>query len=70
MISEIKGLESLRELRILNLRVNHITKLAGLENLSKLDTILLNYNQITDFESLEHLKDLYITDTYSQKRVD
>jgi protein phosphatase 1 regulatory subunit 7 len=59
-ISEIKGLKSLTNLRILRLAHNNITRIEGLDNLTQLEELDLNDNQISLIEGLENLNNLRI----------
>ena len=58
MITEIKGLESLTNLRNLFLNSNKIEEIKGLETLTRLQTLYLDHNQIKDIKALAHLKNL------------
>ncbi len=57
-ISEIKGLESLNKLQVLNLSNNSIFEIEGLESLNELQVLKLSYNAIFEIEGLETLKNL------------
>lgn len=57
-ISEVKGLKSLNNLRILNLSGNKIKEIKGLENLFNLERLFLSNNQITEIKGLDTLQNL------------
>lgn len=57
-ISEVKGLESLKELQVLNLSNNSLSMIEGLETLRNLMTLELDSNEITEIKGLETLKNL------------
>ena len=57
-IEDIEGLNSLRELEILDLRGNKITEIKGLDNLVNLKELHLSVNRITDIIGLEKLNNL------------
>ncbi len=57
-IREIEGLDSLRDLKDLDLSHNQISEIKGLENLEKLKWLCLNDNQISEIEGLKNLKHL------------
>ncbi|TFF88170.1 MAG: hypothetical protein EU549_03520 [Promethearchaeota archaeon] len=57
-ISEIKGLETLKNSQELYLSGNEIDELQGLENLTTLKGLHLNENQITEIKGLEMLTNL------------
>ena len=57
-ISEIKGLESLNELQVLNLSYNSIFEIEGLETLKNLRELHLDSNRIVKIKGLEALKNL------------
>ncbi|MFX1314164.1 MAG: TIR domain-containing protein [Promethearchaeota archaeon] len=54
-ISEIKGLEKISNLRILNLNKNQITEIKGLDNLRILETLSLENNNISEIKGLDNL---------------
>jgi len=56
--TKIKGLDSLVNLRVLNLGYNQITDLKPLARLTSLENIYLSNNPITDIEPLEKLPNL------------
>jgi Leucine-rich repeat (LRR) protein len=51
MIVEICGLDSLRQLRVLNLEFNQIRVLAGLERLGMLEELYVAYNEIEEISN-------------------
>ncbi|MCJ7648947.1 MAG: leucine-rich repeat protein, partial [Candidatus Lokiarchaeota archaeon] len=57
-ITEIKGLETLKNLVNLNLNDNKLTEIKGLETLVNLETLYLDSNQLTDLHNLESLEKL------------
>ncbi len=57
-ISEIKYLEKLKNLKILNLSHNKISEIKRLENLKNLKSLNLSFNQITEIKGLETLSNL------------
>ena len=57
-ITEINGLENLKNLEYLNLKNNQITEINGLKNLKNLGSLNLENNQITEINGLENLKNL------------
>lgn len=54
LITRLKGLGSLKKLKILSIQSNRITKLEGLEVLEDLDQLYLSHNGIQKIEGLEH----------------
>lgn len=62
ILTEIKGLEYLINLKSLILSRNHILEIKGLQSLKKLTHLFLDHNQITEIKELENLinsKSLY-----------
>jgi Leucine-rich repeat (LRR) protein len=57
-ISEIKGMEKLKNLEILSLRLNQIKEIKGLDHLSNLKELYLSGNQIEKIKGLETLINL------------
>lgn len=57
-ISEIKGLDNLKQLEDIYLSHNEITEIKGLDCLPNLSHISLNWNQITEIKGLESLQNL------------
>jgi len=57
-ISEIKGIENLNQLQVLNLSSNSISETEGLEVLRNLSKLSLTSNHITKIKGIEALKDL------------
>ena len=57
-ISDIKGLSSLRDLEVLDLRGNKITEIKGLENLRNLQELILSQNKITNISGISKLNNL------------
>ncbi len=57
-INDIEGLDSLRDLKDLDLSHNQISKIEGLENLENLKWLCLNDNQISQIKGLENLENL------------
>lgn len=57
-IEDIKGLESLKDLEVLDLSNNEIIKIDGLSNLKKLKQLNLSFNRISEIENLENLINL------------
>lgn len=57
-VSEIIGLQELKNLTKLNLSNNNISEIKGLEKLIKLTELNLSYNNITDISGIENLKNL------------
>jgi hypothetical protein len=57
-ITEIKGLEQLKQLRKLSLHSNQITDIKGLKQLTQLQKLSLHSNQIADIKDLEQLTQL------------
>ena len=55
MITEIEGLDKLKELKVLNLSNNTIFSISGLFDCVQLQNLTLNKNYLSDFASLEHL---------------
>lgn len=63
LITEIKGLENLTNLHILDFRGNQITEIKGLETLINLTRLTLSNNQISKikgFEKLTNLQELWL----------
>jgi Leucine-rich repeat (LRR) protein len=61
-ISQIKGLENLENLVILNLRNNKISEIEGLENLRNLKRLDLSNNEIYEIKGLDNLSKLEFLD--------
>ena len=57
-LTDIKALETLTQLKHLNINNNQLTSLKGLENLTQLRFLGLNSNQLTDVKCLENLTQL------------
>jgi len=57
-ITDIEGLDSLRDLKDLDLSHNQISEIKGLENLENLKWLWLNDNQISEIKGLENLEHL------------
>lgn len=57
-ISDIEGLDSLKDLKELDLSLNQITEIKELENLENLEFLEIHNNQITEIKGLEKLKNL------------
>ncbi len=57
-ITEIKGLEDLKNLETLYLENNNISEIKGLENLKNLTYLNLKNNNISEIKGLENLKNL------------
>lgn len=57
-ISNIKGLDSLRNLKELDLSHNQISEIKGLENLESLESLKIHNNKIFEIKGLEKLKNL------------
>jgi len=57
-ISDIEGLDSLKDLKELDLSLNQITVIKGLKNLKNLKSLRLNDNRISEIKGLERLKNL------------
>lgn len=63
-IGEIKGLDQLIQLKVLNLEGNNITSINNLKSLTNLEKLNLNQNKITEIknlDSLTNLKELYLS---------
>ena len=57
-ILDIKGIDSIADLQILEINNNQIKVIEGLENLSKLHTLYLYHNSISEIKGLDSLKEL------------
>jgi uncharacterized membrane protein len=57
-ITEIKGLENLKNLRFLRLSNNLIEEIKGLDSQKSLMTLYLNGNSIEEIQGLDHLRNL------------
>ena len=66
-IREIKGLEKLTKLKILDLSSNQISEIEGLEKLTKLQCLILSDNQIKEIKGLEQLTQLQKLDLSSNQ---
>lgn len=69
-ITEIKGVELFKKLKVLNLSENEISKLEGLDHLTQLKKLDLSNNQIKKIEGLDYLiqlKELYLSDNQIKK---
>ena len=63
-IKDVKGLETLKRIKFLDLSHNNITEICGLENLVRLETLFLSHNKITNIDGLDSLtqmKDLILS---------
>lgn len=58
IITEVKGLETLTDLQVLNLSNNQINEIEGLDNLIKLRELDLSNNKITEINGLKNLINL------------
>ena len=67
MIHKIENLESLTELRVLELANNKIQKIEGLDLLKNLECLDLSYNKIEVIEGLEELANLKILNLTNNK---
>ena len=67
MIHKIENLESLTELRVLELANNEIQKIEGLDLLKNLECLDLSYNKIEVIEGLEELANLKILNLTNNK---
>lgn len=56
--TEIKGLDNLESIWMINLSHNKITEIKGLKNLITLLELNLSYNQITEFKGIDGLVSL------------
>jgi len=66
-ISEIKGLENLTNLQLLQLQENGIEEIKGLENLTNLKRLYLLDNSITEIKGLENLTNLEVLNLSSNE---
>ncbi len=66
-IREIKGLETLKGLRILSIQANYIKKVQGLDALAGLEELYLSQNFIEVMEGLDHLPKLKTLDMAKNK---
>jgi len=57
-ITDIEGLDSLKNLKELDLSYNQISKIKGLENLENLEFLEIHNNKISEIKGLEKLKNL------------
>lgn len=57
-ITKIKGLEKLRDLKVLDMNGNNISEIKGLKNLINLKRLDLSENKITEIKGLEKLENL------------
>ena len=57
-INEIKNIETLTDLQVLNLSNNQINEIEGLDNLTKLEILDLSNNKITEINGLKNLINL------------
>ena len=57
-ITEIKGFDNFKYLKLLNLAINNITKIENLSNLKNLKNLFLDINEIKIIENLNNLKNL------------
>ncbi len=69
-ISDIEGLDSLVNLKLLWLSSNNIVEIKGIKNLKKLEDLSLSFNEISRIEGLEtliHLKKLNLKSNFIKK---
>jgi len=66
-ISDIVGLNQLKDLTSLNLKSNQITEIKGLDHLVNLKSLNLSNNQITEIKGLENLTRLEVLDLMDNK---
>ena len=66
-ITEIKGLNNLINLQILNLSFNQITEIKGIDKLVNLQQLDLTYNKITEIKGLDKLVNLQQLDLYNNQ---
>ncbi|MBN1766692.1 MAG: leucine-rich repeat protein [Sedimentisphaerales bacterium] len=65
--NELHTINSLKNLKVLSLHANKLTKIAGLENLADLRILHLNDNRIRRIENLDRLKHLRVLDLRSNR---
>jgi len=61
-ITEIKGLDSLQNLKILSIQSNRIRNISGLENLPHLQELYISHNALSGLEGLENVVGLRVLD--------
>ncbi|MFX1456007.1 MAG: hypothetical protein ACFFDB_11600 [Promethearchaeota archaeon] len=66
-ISQIKGLESQKNIKSLILTANNLTKISGLDSLVNLEALHLDINKIDKIEGLENLINLKILNLVSNR---
>jgi len=66
-IEDIKGLEALTDLQVLNLNSNGISEIQGLANLTNLEVLILSYNNISEIKGLDKLEKLRALDLIGNK---
>ena len=66
-ISNIKGLENLKDLEVLNLSKNRISKITNLEHLTSLTELQLGKNNIFKIKGIEHLTNLNVLNLEKNK---
>ena len=66
-ITDIKGLEELTELKVLNLNRNLITKVKGLESLENLEELHLDHNRISIIEGFDCPSNLHRLSLYNNQ---
>ena len=59
----------MKELRILNLEQNHISKIENLDQLANLETLQLSRNSITDANDLKHLEECFSIVKFKNKNL-
>ena len=66
-ITEINGLNKLKDLKTLDLRQNDISKIEGLENLENLKELILGGNNIVKIQGLNNLRNLENLELWNNK---
>jgi protein phosphatase 1 regulatory subunit 7 len=61
-ITEIKGLDSLQNLKILSIQSNRIRQISGLDELVHLEELYISHNALSSLEGLEKVRGLRVLD--------
>jgi protein phosphatase 1 regulatory subunit 7 len=64
-LTEIKGLDTLTNLKILSIQSNRLTSISGLSNLANLEQLHISHNLLTDLSGLENNTKLEVIDISS-----
>lgn len=66
-ITEIRGLDTLQNLKILSIQSNRIRAISGLDQLPQLEELYISHNALTSLSGLENTKALRVLDISNNK---